>query len=204
MNSGCPANRLSRPPRRSTCSTTAASKPMPAWNRKYRSLMAPRPIRRMEAASMASSRAPVASTASSGRPMVRAKTLVDPPGSAARAVSVPARPLAASFSVPSPPRTTTTSMPSLAALWASRVAWPRRVVAATSRRWSAERAFWMTMRVRAVTDEADGFTIRSSFTGDSSYDLVWLGHRRTIGRVGRRSVRVTEYCFQNPVYGWSD
>jgi hypothetical protein len=28
----------------------------------------------------------------------------------------------------------------------------------------------MTMRVRAVTDEADGFTIRSSFTGDSSYD----------------------------------
>jgi hypothetical protein len=28
----------------------------------------------------------------------------------------------------------------------------------------------MTMRVRAVTDEADGFTIRSSFTGDSSSD----------------------------------
>ena len=35
--------------------------------------------------------------------MVRANTLVEPPGSAASAVAVPARPLAASLSVPSPP-----------------------------------------------------------------------------------------------------
>ena len=38
-----------------------------------------------------------------------AKTLVEPPGRVARAVSVPARPLAASLSVPSPPSTTTRS-----------------------------------------------------------------------------------------------
>ena len=54
-------------------------------------------------------------------------------------------------------------MLSLAAPCASRVAWPRRLVAATSSRWSADRAFWITIRVRAVTDEADGFTIRRTF-----------------------------------------
>ena len=97
---------------------------------------------------------------------MRANTLVDPPGSAARAVPVPARPLAASFMVPSPPSTTTTSVPSVAAAWASRMAWPRRLVSARVTSWSADRALWITTRPRAVTDEAEEFTSSSTFTGD--------------------------------------
>ena len=45
--------------------------------------------------------------------MVRANTLVEPPGRGASAASVPSRPLAASLTVPSPPSTTTASTPSL-------------------------------------------------------------------------------------------
>ena len=86
---------------------------------------------RSSAGSSASSSAPVASTGSSASPRVGRTRSSIPPGSGARAVSVPARPLAASFSVPSPPSTTTTSVPSLAAPWARRVAWPRRLVSAT-------------------------------------------------------------------------
>ena len=108
--------------------------------------------------SRASRSCPTASTGSSGRPMMRANTLVLPPGRAARAVPVPARPLAASLSVPSPPRTTTTSMPSEAADRARRVAWPRRTVSASVTSWSADSAFWITTRRRPVTEEAAEFT----------------------------------------------
>ena len=58
--------------------------------------------------------------------------------------------------------TTTTSTPSLAAPWASRVAWPRRFVSAMVTSWSADSAFWITTRPRAVTDEADELTTSSS------------------------------------------
>ena len=157
MNRGCPAQRF-HVPRLSTCSTTAASKPMPQWNRKYRPSTAPSPILVIAPRSRASRSWPAASIGSSGRPMMRANTLVLPPGRAARAVSVPARPLAASLSVPSPPSTTTTSVPSEAAERASRVAWPRRAVSASVTSWSADRAFWITTRRRPVTDDAAEFT----------------------------------------------
>ncbi|MEZ5140201.1 MAG: hypothetical protein R2711_15940 [Acidimicrobiales bacterium] len=96
--------------------------------------------------------------------MLRAKTLVDPPGSTPRAVDVPASPLAASFTVPSPPSTTTTSTPSAAAPWASRVAWLRRAVSTSSTSWSLARALRMITRVRAVTDEENGLTSSRTFT----------------------------------------
>ena len=83
----------------------------------------------------------MASTGSLVMPMVRAKTLVEPPGSTPSAVRVPASPLAASLSVPSPPSTTTASTPSAAAPWARREAWPRRLVSATVTSWSAASAF---------------------------------------------------------------
>src|SRR5256885_8399513 len=109
--------------------------------------------------------------------MVRAKTLVDPPGRGARAVSVPARPLAASLSVPSPPMATTTSTPSLAAPWARRVAWPRRLVSETVRSWSAARALAMTTRARAVTDDAEAFTTRTTLIG-----LLLVGRGAELGQ----------------------
>src|SRR5439155_9500649 len=96
--------------------------------------------------------------------MVRAKTLVEPPGKVASAVSLPASPLAASLRVPSPPRTTTASKPTAAASWASRVALPRRVVSATVTSWSADRALRITTRARAVTADAEVLTIRRSFS----------------------------------------
>ena len=54
--------------------------------------------------------------------MLRANTLVEPPGSTASAVWVSAMPAATSLRVPSPPKATTTSTPRLAASWAKRVA----------------------------------------------------------------------------------
>src|SRR3954447_9894242 len=160
MNSGCDTYRLSAA-RRSTCFTTAASKPMPTWNRKYRPFTNPSPTRSMRWFDSPSSSTPVASIGSFGSPMVRANTLVDPPGRGASAVFVPARPLATSLSVPSPPRHTTTSTPSFAAPCARRRAWPRRFVSATVTSWSADSAFWITTRPRAVTDDAVVFTISS-------------------------------------------
>ena len=74
-------------------------------------------------------------------PMVRAKTLVDPPGRIPSAQAVPATPLAASLSVPSPPRTITASVPLVAAPCANRVACPRRLVSATVTSWSAASDF---------------------------------------------------------------
>ena len=74
-----------RRPRFSTSATTAASKPIPAWNKKYRPLTQPRPTDLGLALSMVSRRIPVAPTGSSGSPSVLAKTLVDPPGRTARA-----------------------------------------------------------------------------------------------------------------------
>src|SRR3954447_535427 len=163
MNSGCDTYRLSAA-RRSTCFTTAASKPMPTWNRKYRPFTNPSPTRSMRWFDSPSSSTPVASIGSFGSPMVRANTLVDPPGRGASAVFVPARPLATSLSVPSPPRHTTTSTPSFAAPCARRRAWPRRFVSATVTSWSADSAFWMTTCPRAVTDDAVVFTISSRRT----------------------------------------
>ena len=64
--------------------------------------------------------------------MVRAHTLVEPPGSAVSGVLVPTRPFAASFTVPSPPKATTTSYPSLAASRQIRVAWSRFSVSIAS------------------------------------------------------------------------
>src|SRR4029077_20757180 len=118
-------------------------------------------MRRIDSFARASSSTPVASMGSFGRPIVRAKTFVDPPGRLASAVCVPASPLATSFCVPSPPSTATTSTPSAAAPCASRVACPLRFVSARVTSWSAESAFWMTTRLRAVTDEAAELTIRS-------------------------------------------
>ena len=54
-------------------------------------------------------------------------------------------------------------MPLLAALCARRVAWPRRLVSASVTSWSADSAFWITTRLRAVTDDADEFTSNSTF-----------------------------------------
>src|SRR3954451_10108725 len=119
---------------------------------------------RIESRSNASSSTPVASTGSFGNPSVRANTFVEPPGSVASAQSVPTRPLAASFSVPPPPSTTTTSVPDVAAPRAWRVAFPRRVVSTSVTSWSAESAFWITTRPRAVTDEADELTRSRTFT----------------------------------------
>jgi len=56
------------------------------------------------------------------------------------------------------------------------MACPRRLVSATVTWWSAASAFWMTTRVRAVTDEADVLTRRSSFTGRATLP------KRSIGR----------------------
>ena len=75
---------------------------------------------------------PTAATGSLGSPIVRANTLVDPPGNTPRAVSVPAIPVATSFSVPSPPNPTTTSTLRRAASKAKRVACPRRFVSTSS------------------------------------------------------------------------
>ena len=78
----------------------------------------PRPIVRSVRSRSASRIAPVASTASFGRPRARAKTFVEPPGTTARrgrrSGSGPwwSRPLTTSFTVPSPPRATTSSMSS--------------------------------------------------------------------------------------------
>ena len=102
----------------------------------------------------------MASIGSLAMPMVRAKTLVDPPGRTPSAVGEPASPLAASLRVPSPPRTTAASRPSAAAPWASRAAWPRRLVSFRTTSWSADSALWITTRARAVTNEADVFTIK--------------------------------------------
>ena len=51
----------------------------------------PNPTLRIDCFANASSKTPVASIGSFGRPMVRAKTFVEPPGSTAKAVSVRAR-----------------------------------------------------------------------------------------------------------------
>ncbi len=99
--------------------------------------------------------------------MVRANTLVDPPGRGARAVSDPARPLAASLRVPSPPSTTTTSVPSWAAPRARRSAWPRRLVSARVTSKSAARALWITTQARAVTDDAVALTMSRMRSGGS-------------------------------------
>src|SRR5688500_4612212 len=116
-----------------------------------------------------------------GSPRVRANTLVDPPGRAASAHRVRARPLAASLSVPSPPRTTTTSVPLPAACCARRVACPRRLVSAKVTSWSADSAFWITTRLRAVTDDADEFTSSSTFMTVvtlRSKPEAWVGEAR--------------------------
>ena len=99
-----------------------------------------------------------AATGSLGSPIVRAKTFVEPPGSAPSAVSVPAMPVATSFTVPSPPKPTTMSTPRRAASWAKRVAWPRRLVSTISTSWSRLSRRWTTTVLRAVTDDANEFT----------------------------------------------
>src|SRR5262249_22155182 len=98
--------------------------------------------------------------------MLRAKTLVDPPGRGARAVVLPARPSAASLRVPSPPRTTTTSTSSGAAPRAMRAACPRRDVSSTSSLWSAPSTRWTSTRRRAVTAVAVSLTIRRRRTAE--------------------------------------
>lgn len=108
--------------RRSTCSTSAASQPMPTWNVKYRPFAEPTPIDRIEPCAMASRFVSAASIGSSESPSAREKTLVLPPGSAATAQSVPTNPFATSLRVPSPPSTITTSVPVRAAPSASWVA----------------------------------------------------------------------------------
>ena len=163
MNSGWPAQRFSVA-WRSTVATTAASNPTPVWKQKYRPFTLPRPTRSTDSRLMASTTTWVAATGSLGRPIVRAKTLVDPPGSTARAVSLPARPLTASLRVPSPPRATTTSTPLAAASWAKRVAWPRRLVSTVVTSWSAPRACWIMTVDRALTEDAKELTINNRRT----------------------------------------
>ena len=121
---------------------------------------------------------------------MRANTLVEPPGIGARAVLVPTTPLAASLRVPSPPRTATMSTPSAAAPLAMRVAWPRRAVSRSSTSWSAESAFWITTRVRAVTEEAEALAIRTIFMRAS-----WAYRRKLpAGKVGR-NCRKSNYIY---------
>ena len=131
MNIGCPSQRFNCA-RSSTVATTAASKPTPVWKQKNRPLTRPSPIGSNAPASMPPASSSTAATGSLGSPIVRANTFVEPPGSAPRAVSVPATPVATSLRVPSPPNPTTTSTPRLAASWAKRVAWPRRLVSTSS------------------------------------------------------------------------
>ena len=158
MNSGWPSQRFSDA-RRSTAATTAASKPMPVWKQKKRPLTRPSPIGRMSPASMPPASRSTAATGSLGRPIVRANTFVEPPGSTPRAVSVPAMPVATSLSVPSPPKPTTTSTLRRAASEAKRVAWPRRLVSTSSTSWSRARRRCTTTVLRAVTDVANELTM---------------------------------------------
>ena len=127
------------------------------------------------------SRAPrsasAASIGSSGSPSVRAKTLVEPPGSTPSAASEPTRPLAASFRVPSPPSTTTASAPRSTPRRARAVAWWRLVVIATDTSWCVERILFTTTRVRGDTEDAEGLTIRSSFRFGSSPEPVPVPRR---------------------------
>ena len=109
---------------------------------------------------------PAAATGSLGIPMVRANTLVDPPGSTPIAAAVPAAPVATSLSVPSPPKPTTTSTPRRAASWAKRVAWPRRLVSTISTSLPVLRMRWTTTVLRAVTDEAKALTTSRTRTGE--------------------------------------
>ena len=104
--------------------------------------------------------------------MLRANTLVDPPGSTASAVRLSAMPAAISFSVPSPPKATTTSTPRLAASWAKRVAWPRLLVSTICTSWPCDRTWWTTTVLRAVTEDAKELTTRSSRTRRSTVSPV--------------------------------
>jgi uracil-DNA glycosylase len=155
--------------------------------------------------------------------MVRQKTFVDPPGRGPSAVIVPATPSAASFRVPSPASTATTSTPSRAAARASRAAWPRRDVSATSSLWSAPRMRWISTRRRAVTDDAVRLTISSTRTdgqascvppGDSLPALTQevtrcracprlVEWRERVGREKRAAFREAEY-WARPVPGFGD
>lgn len=128
----------------------------------------PRPTVRSRSSRSASSRAPVASTASFGRPRARAKTLVEPPGTTARPgrrESGPrcSRPFTTSLTVPSPPRATTMSMSSLSAACLPRSrACPRYSVVTTSSFISLANAWIKTSRVRALVVVAAGLTTRSA------------------------------------------
>ena len=98
-----------------------------------------------------------------GSPMVRANTLVEPPGGRpARCRSRPGRwpPRSGCRRRRARPRRRRRRA---AAPWARRVAWPRRLVSATVTSWSADSAFRITTRLRAVTDDAEELTSSSTF-----------------------------------------
>src|SRR3954452_7421040 len=139
---------------------------------------------------MASAATWAAGTGSFGMPMIRPKTFVEPPGSTARAVLLPAIPLAASFSVPSPPNTATTSTPRDAASCAKRVAWPRRLVSTVATSATAPSACCNRTVLRAVTDDANEFTINSSRKAfDGTTSLVAFGLVAAVGQNGRHERR---------------
>ena len=107
------------------------------------------------------------------------------PGSTPRAQSVPASPLAASLSVPSPAedddglRAGRRPRPGPAG-WRGPAGWSRPAVTS----WSAASDFWITTRARAVTDEAEALTIRSSRTAVGRDRPMWSGSsllRRPLG-----------------------
>src|SRR6478672_5014317 len=106
--------------------------------------------------------------------MLRAKTLVDPPGKGASAVLVPASPSAASLSVPSPR--------------AMRVACPRRDVSSTSSLWSAPSTRCTSTRRRAVTAVAVSLTISRTRMGPHRTGTHTI---RSVGRAAQGRAALT-------------
>ena len=150
---------------------TAASKPTPRWNRKCRGSVGRRG-RHTEAdaprRARARARRPAAASPSPGRTRPRACARTRSSSrraSGASAASDPASPPPASFRVPSPASTATTSYPPATA---SRASVARRVPAAPSRRRRVVHRRPQDLldadARRVVTDDAAGFTTRSTRT----------------------------------------
>ena len=155
--------------RRSTWATTAASNPIPMWNRNRRPFTLPTGIPRMAPPSREVRSWATALSRFLGIPIVRVKTLVEPPGRAAIATLLRIRALATSFTVPSPPSAITTWLPSATALAVSSVAWSRRSVSRMVRSCPGCSAASTAARRFGVTLDAYGLTMRASFTGSTTY-----------------------------------
>ena len=164
---------LQRAPAARPASTTAASKPMPCGSRSSGRSPSPSPTGRMSRGVDA-----VEQVARRPRPgrwaarCVRAKTLVEPPGSDAERGVGAGQPVGGLVqgAVAAEARSTT-STPRRAASWAKRVAWPRRLVSTSSTSWSAARRLLDDDRVagrhrrRRTSSRPAGSARRATRTG---------------------------------------